>query len=746
MNKRTTMVLGGIAVAMLAYILIFERGSLTTGEIESRHGRVIESFVRARVTRMEITAGGTHVVLVRDTTHDDEETLETFGVGDWSLEAPVHARADSESVDGLISSLEWLDARRTIEGVNAADRTRFGFDAPTATVAFTVANEQHRLLIGGEDPRGEGLYVSVDAGDTAWIVGRDIVEALQHDTDHFRSKELFHGLRLRDAVHVEITNASAHAVAERSENDEGHMMPWRLTSPISANARISVVDGLLQFATHARATRFLAETAAADLPASSRELRIERSPAEPGAEGDEADRSPLRLRVLDACPDHADEVRAVIGDGPVICLLASDLEPLDVPLERLRETRLLSSGDDRVDTLTLASGSSTFTIRRVEGGFRIGEGDDAPTADGEALSELLHALRAAEAQEFVAVEGDVVAAHGLASPATTLTITRTDDEPDEVVTFGTTDAVGIWARRGDEAQVGRYDLSVRALVAQPSIAFRDRHLADRDADDATNVRIVRGAETEVVAHESDGWHVTEPTTLVASEPSVRDVTRAIGGLEALRFVADAASTAHGLDHPRYVATVHFAAPEHHEHEDDDEEEDQPVVAAIDLVLHVGAATDGGAFATLGDAPAVFVVAQALVDALAHPLASHDLLAIPTGDISALTITSPNGTVALREQGDGWVTDLGPAATGPATAMFDRLASLHATTVESYGSTMPTPTITIEATHRSGATPTRIEIGPVAADASPYRLARITGVAAVFRIPDEAAAAFADYRP
>ncbi len=750
MSKRTTMVLGGIAVAMLAYILIFERNTLSTAELDARRGRVIETFVRAHVTRVEVEAGETHVVLQR-AAEEEEETLDTFGVGEWTLEEPVHADADGEAVDGLLSALEWLDARRTLEGTSAEDRERFGLDHPVATVTFTVAGTAHRLLVGGDDPRGEGLYVTVDDGSTAWIVGRDLLEALQHDADHFRNKQIFRHLRTRDARRVEITNADTHAVMERSESD-GELGPWMLVEPTHTYARTAGVDSLLQFATHAGAMRFLREEASAEDEAAtvSHELRIERAPVAAGEEAE--DRSPLRIRVLGACPGHEDEVVAILGDGPVICLLRSDTEPLDVELARLRELRLVTTPDDRVDAITIAQGESSFTLRRHEGGFQIGEGDDAHDADTSAVGELMQALRAQEAQEMTPVSDEVLAAHGLETPSATLTIARTDEDRREVIHVGRADAVGIWVRRGDEEQVARYDLAVEGLLATAPVTFRRRELADRDVDDATEVRITRGTELETITHGEDGWRVTAPSELVADEAGVRDVARAVAGLTAVRFVADHAAPEHGLDHPRYGVVVHFAAPGDEaddEHGHDEEDDDAPEQGPIDLEVHVGASAEGGAYASFGDDPAVFVVSAGFVDALARPLPSRDLLAIPSGDVSALTITGPNGTVALREEGAGWVTDLGPAAVGPATALFDRLASLHASGVEAYGTAMPPAVITVEATHRTGgAAPTRIEIGPVvvAEGSVPYRLARISAVPVVYRLQDADAQALADYRP
>jgi hypothetical protein len=751
--KRTTMVLGAIAIALMGYILMFERGSLSTGELEGRRGRVLERFVRAHVTRLEVVSGDTHVTLAREEQGEDEETLDTFGVGLWHLEVPVRAEADGEAVDGLLSALEYLDARRTLEGITSEDRERFGLASPRATVAFVVAGETHHLAIGGADPRGEGVYASVDDDGRAWIVGQDILDELAHDASHYRRKELFHHFVPRDVRRVELSNVDTHAVLARSEGDEG-LGPWRLTEPVDGYARVSTIDALLGVLSHVRAARFLAEEIADPAPYGlaqpSREIVVERAPAEPGAAAGADAHGALRLRIGGACPEHESEVVAVAGDGPVVCVLASDVDELDASLDRLRETRLVSSADDRVDTITFAEGEHSFRVRRVEGGWSVVVDEDAQPADETAVGELMQALRGQEAQQFVPVTDAALAEHGLDHPRATLTIARTDDERDEVVAVGNEDAVGVWVRRGDEAQIARFDAGASALLFRTAISFRARRLAERDVEDAEQVRVTRGSASEVVLKVDGQWRVREPADQVADGAAVRDVARVIGGLEALRFVAEAAAPEHGLAHPRFSVTVHFAASERHEDGDhDDHHEDDESDAeseAADVTLHVGAATEGGAFATLNDAPAVFVVAQSVVDALAMPLVSRDLLALPTSEISQLTITSPGGRVVLHASEGGWTSESGPVAEGPATALFDRLASLRASGVEAYGAAAPAAVVTIEAQRRGGEL-TTIRIGaPIGEGAAAYRLATISGVDAVFRLPEEAAAALADYRP
>ena len=81
--KKTTVILALLAAAMLAFILIYERGTISSRELAQRRDRVLQRFVRDRVSRLEIQRRGKTTVLVREP--DEEGGLE---LGDWQVEEP----------------------------------------------------------------------------------------------------------------------------------------------------------------------------------------------------------------------------------------------------------------------------------------------------------------------------------------------------------------------------------------------------------------------------------------------------------------------------------------------------------------------------------------------------------------------------------------------------------------------------------------------------------------------------------
>src|SRR5688500_12335364 len=150
MQRRTLLILAAVAAVLGGFIWFVERGSLSSAELEERRGKLLERFVRSRVTRIEIQRRNVKMVLVREQEEDPEE--DALEVGVWKLEAPVRAEVEDDAVDSLISSMEWADERRTIEDVTDADRERFGLDRPRLRAWFDAGNDRVAIVIGREAP------------------------------------------------------------------------------------------------------------------------------------------------------------------------------------------------------------------------------------------------------------------------------------------------------------------------------------------------------------------------------------------------------------------------------------------------------------------------------------------------------------------------------------------------------------------------------------------------------------------
>lgn len=672
LDKRTTIALSVVLASLVGFILVFERGTLSTADLARRSGHVLTRFVRDRVTEVSLQRAGEEAI-VFDRAPLGEHAAEGE-LADFRIVAPVRADADQDAVDSFLGALQWLTATRTLDGLTAEDRSRYGLDAPRFTVRFTAAGREIALRIGGDAPEGQGVYAAVEGEDRGYVVGRDFVESIDHELSHFRDKNLFpsdfYGSAARE---IRLGGEALPAVVFEKADPR-----WQVTEPVEGWANAGIVDGLTRLTREARIARFVAEDAGElgryGLDAPWREVTFTRPE-------DAAGTRVARLRVGAVCGEHAEERYAIVGDtGPVVCVLTSRLDALALEGRELRETRLLPVPTDAVESLVL-EGAERLELRREDAGWtlKVGEGEARP-ADSAAVEAWIGGLRDRRALDFEAGGG-----HGLAAPGRTLTVRRSDADEALVLKLGAVDGEGAWIGRGDEPASVRFEPAVAELLDASPLRFRDRALVSAEPGDARSI-VMRsgGLEERAVRGEGGTWQLETPISAEADRVVVRELARAIAGLRAERFVAERPAPEHGLSAPGRTVTAGF-------------EEGETVT------LRIGAETEGGAFAQLEGEP-VFVLPAATLETLDVHLVSRDLLTLDVAGAQSIRIERAGSPpVELRRDGSGWKMADGAEADPERTrALLDRLSSLRASGVERYGAP-ESAALTVTVTTPNGAT-------------------------------------------
>jgi hypothetical protein len=750
MSKRATLVLAVLTAVMLAFILVYERHTLSSGELESRRGQVLDRFVRPRVSRIEIRRGDELVVaMVRD--EEAEETLDTFDVGSWHLTEPVTGDADPDAIDGVLQACEALSARRTLEGISDDDRARFGLDAPRLVITLQVADETQVVRVGADDEEAGATYVEVEGTGRAHLVGRDFFEALDHDTDHFRSKELLADLVPRDVQRLTWRLGEIETRLERRD------ARWLASAPFEGWARRATVDAIIDVLVDARITRFVREGGEALLEAPRASLEV--GLRERDGEGRDTGRSRVARLVVGApCPaaegaaaDGAESPASYavrVDDGPIACVAASALEAVLDASAPMRETRLLVATEDQIERLELG-GAAPLELRRDEGAWKLVEGGSERIADDEGVAEYVRALRAQEAESFEPATPENLAARGLERPRGRVRAQRSDGDDAEEILVGVADTVGVWVRRGDEPVLARFVGDAEGLLAPDALRFRSREVVAREADDVVRLAIVRGGVEETLATENGAWRIEAPHALAADRVATRDVVRTLATLRALRWVAGETTPSMGLESPRVRARLEMREPppaDPHDHEGDEghDENEGPDPATLPRTVEIviGADTEGGAFARVVGEPAAFVVAEEVVRALAQPLVDRELLGLDTSSATRLTVTSGSGTFALERQEGRWMVDGRAAAPDATEAFLERLRSLRARGVVAYGQgAAGAASLVIEIAAATG--DRRLEIGAAEGD---WFHARRADLPVDFQLSRDVVDALTGYRP
>ena len=177
--------------------------------------------------------------------------------GEWKLTAPVKARADFTTIDGLISRLNTLQMK-SIVAPDATALTQYGLDKPDAAIQLGSGSAQATLLLG--KTAGEGAVYAKDQSRPAVVtVESTLVADVTKDAGEYRQKDLFDG-RGFNATRLEVTRNGQLSVYEKTKtkNKDGQdEEKWKQSGPTARDVEQSTVENLISAVTAARATSFL---------------------------------------------------------------------------------------------------------------------------------------------------------------------------------------------------------------------------------------------------------------------------------------------------------------------------------------------------------------------------------------------------------------------------------------------------------------------------------------------------------
>lgn len=683
MGTRTLLILTAIAGSLLAFIFFFERHELSSADLEARRGKLLETFLRDRVDRIEITRGKERVLLVKAPGPEG-------GEGEWRLEAPLSSEIDGNAIDTLLAALEWAQPRRVLEGIDADDRKRFGFDAPRVKVTYRVANRTTTFVIGEDDPMEGGFYLRVDDGTRAYVVGKDVFEAVDHGADHFRSKKLFSGLIAGSANRFRLRHAQGELGAILREGR------WWLDTPFAGLASTAAVDDMHRTLEELEATRFVTE-APGDLAPYGLATPAIRLTVERPSPGDPKKTEERLFEVGSACGEHEGERYARAQKGPIVCVRAADLEPFERSVEDLREKRLVTARDHELEAIALAGKQGSLELRSTDGVWmRVTRKEEKTRVADGSVTEWIDSLREARVLEMVSPSPE----HGLSTPRATMTLSRGEGRPSEVLKLGAQTGDRLFVQRGEEPWALVLDAGAEALFSASATRFRDRELLSEKAESLFEFDVERDGHRERVSRTGTSFSVVEPVKGPADASRAKEIASLVAGLTALRFVADRPTAAHALDRPRLTVRARFRGPS----DPGSADAKSKAAPAREYRLKIGATSDDGAFATLGDDPAVFLLPRTLVDLLERPLLRADVLATEGTDLRAITIQRGPRTIELVHEGASFRASKGATPSPDAIrAVVDRLERLRAVEVR-YGATpleRPRAIVTVQRTSDDG---------------------------------------------
>lgn len=243
MKPKTTLILLGVLVLLLALVLLFDS-----------RGEKKEAAKERENTLISLTAADVRKVsLVRD---GETLTFERDEAGPWRLTAPLQAAADEYEVNSLVDSLTSLRIERVVEK-EAADLA--AYEIPKMEVSLWVKDKEApvKLLVGMENPLDKSLFAKREDDPRLVLLASSLKATLEKKVFDFRDKSVFK-FTAADVQSVEVRGKDVAWRAGREGTG------WFLREPVAALAAKSKVDSLLDSLSGIRAKAFVAESKTPD--------------------------------------------------------------------------------------------------------------------------------------------------------------------------------------------------------------------------------------------------------------------------------------------------------------------------------------------------------------------------------------------------------------------------------------------------------------------------------------------------
>lgn len=579
MKAWTTLILFAAVCVLGALIWFTERAP--HADARSPSDRVLE-FNPAEVTLLHIESGNLRVRCVRRE-------------GQWYVTEPFEAKADAESIERILMTLESLTVveRITPEQLEnrALDLSDYGLQRPRAVITLHEAKGATVLRVGHDTTVDRLLYVWVDGENSVMSTARAAYEVLPSSTPELLDRGVF-DIDPARVARIEIERrGSGYLQLVRAAGG------WTLQQPVVWNANQAKVADLLDLLAQARVSRFLWDpvntfTASATGTA---------PPADPSGRlasyGLTTEEAAAVVRVWIQGESSARELfmgRRVDGSTAEICASRRSggivfvvpqrlLDAVLVPADELRDRRLYRLELPKVRQVCFQQGDEKLRLEwHPEKGWLLTEPVQWK-ADDESVEAVLRAALSTNIERFYDGSPTNRVAVGLETPLYSLQLSTnlSGTVPVSAGGPGVSEARGsAFPRKEDALWIGvsptvprkyyamfqnedRYfeitpGLWARGIPLARPFFYHSRTVLSVPSEAVRRITLLRGAEEQsVVRSDTLSWMATAPAQGVADSNAVERILALVANLRAERVEPNSPRNleAAGLEQPRAIMTL-----------------------------------------------------------------------------------------------------------------------------------------------------------------------------------------------
>jgi len=619
-----------LAVAVSVYVLVIDRGSLTTDETEARKNRILPAWRIDDVTKIQVTLatpeGLSQAYTLSRGPKDDANRS-------WNLELQEAVLpAEEQVVFKLMSAFEYAKALRTI-GKDSVDRAAFGLDAPRSKFAITMGDLSFKIAVGALSPSQEGHYVEVE-GRGVYVVPKSSVRAMEISADELRSRAFVPYLSTQLGGLV-LEGEGGVRKFERASwyGGRGSGFKFGEGSEGLVGKRVdgSRLDQVFVAFGHMQAETFLDPKAAE--AASKPRVTITMVPKDGGTSG--------VLAVGGECPGKP-ELIVVLRKAPTFvgaCVPKSILAPLVRPASDFVDDGMVGAAVDEITELTIERGDKVLEMARFGTGFHVRKPQEAQIGNevgNHLLTDIVEARGDIAPDDAKMPEGPTTKLK-IVSQAGAAIAGKIPERIEEVEIGPLVDGKHLVVRKEDGGKLWVGESAAASL--QPSdLLLRDTTVLDEKPMSVVEMTIKRGGTEQTFTQNGADIALVSPKGdgVVADRGFVASAVAMFVKLEAVRWVAEQEEPSFGLAEPRFAITVKLSDPDGG--------------SQRTLELDVGAVTDDGAYAKLTGTRGVFLLPRSFEDTYDRLLVSREAFTLDPGTADRIEVRAGETTATLARDG------------------------------------------------------------------------------------------------
>lgn len=523
MTWRNTWWLVGLAVALLAFILFYERHTGPAKPPVLAPARLLPRLNATEVTAVQVRRTNQFVVRA-------ERVHEA-----WRLVAPLAYPASPVPVDRFLTVLERLDVTTRLTPKEVAHRKQtpadFGLDTPWVVIVIEQGDQRHELQLGALTTTGDQIYAQVVGQAGIDVVDARLLGLLPASINEWRNLALL-DLPGGEYDRVEVLASGGGMFLQRDATNK----VWQLSRGRQRADQLKV-EALLEKIQQARVVDFVSDDTKADLEPlglqpPQLELVLLRGTNE--VQRIQFGKSPSG--------DTTNVYARRLSQTNVVLLARGLFDALRMPESDYRDRRLVALTPGAVTQIDIRS-EEPFTLRRLTNGTWLA--GETVQADGPFTRDWLTQFSRLQVADFVKDVVTDFSAYGLAPPRRQY-IFKTTVTNAGIVTnivlgelqFGTNTDEKVYVRRADEDSV--YAVTMLDYYRMPSAAWqmRDRRVWSFTTNQVASVTMRHDGRSRTLLRSPAGdWKIAPGSQGIINPFAVEEMLFRLGELNATTFLA-----------------------------------------------------------------------------------------------------------------------------------------------------------------------------------------------------------------